>query len=73
MHPQVTTFGEVSGEKMKWFGGVRGPSGEIFCIPFSASSVLAIDPVSRTTSTFGYLPGEEKWAGGVLARNGLKR
>ena len=29
-----------------------------------------IDPATKTTTTFGSLPGSVKWTGGVLAPNG---
>ena len=37
----------------KWIGGVLAANGKILGIPYSAESVLEIDPVTRTAETFG--------------------
>jgi hypothetical protein len=66
-----STFGSVSGDQSKWTGGVLAPNGMIYGIPFSATSILKIDPTNDTVSTFGSLSGSAKWTGGVLAPNGM--
>jgi len=38
-------------------------------IPRDAAQVLKINPDSDTTSTFGDLPGTNKWNAGVVASN----
>ncbi|HPP78069.1 hypothetical protein, partial [Methanospirillum sp.] len=47
-----TTFGSLSGTN-KWVGGVLAPNGKIYGIPHDATTVLEIDPVSKTATTFG--------------------
>ena len=57
----------------KWQGGVLGPDGKIYCVPFNATSILIIDPQvgTATTSTMGAnLTGANKWQGGVLGPDG---
>jgi len=43
----------------------------IYGIPLNSAPVLKIDPTTDTASTFGSLSGTNKWAGGVLAPNGM--
>ena len=66
---QIDSFGSLSGT-IKWYGGVLAPNGKIYGIPYNATTILEIDPVSKTTTTFGSLSGTIKWYGGVLAPNG---
>ena len=57
----------------KWIGGVLHPkTHKIIGIPYAAESVLEVDPVERTTSTFGVVSSsvKRKWVDGVLAPNG---
>jgi hypothetical protein len=61
--------GSLSGTA-KWAGGVLAPNGKIYGIPYNSTTVLEIDPSTKTTSTFGSLSGTAKWYGGVLAPNG---
>ena len=68
--PVVSTFGSAGTGTLKWSGGVLAPNGKIYGIPRDSSTVLEIDPVARTISTFGSLAGTNKWIGGVLAPNG---
>jgi hypothetical protein len=71
----ATSFGSVVGN---WFGSVLAPNGNIYGIPASYTSVLEINPISRTANTFGNVgtnytssfPFLKNWAGGVLAPNG---
>ena len=67
--PQVSTFGSLTGS-IKWTGGVLAPNGKIYGIPYGSTTVLEIDPVTKTTTEFGSLSGSAKWSGGVLAPNG---
>ena len=66
----ATTFGSVGAGAAKWTGGVLAPNGKIYGIPYDTTTVLEIDPVNQTATTFGSLAGTAKWAGGVLAPNG---
>ena len=66
----ATAFGSLSDDSFKWIGGVLAPNGKIYGIPHGSSSVLEIDPVTQTTTTFGSLGDGYKWIGGVLAPNG---
>jgi len=63
------TFGaDLSGD-MKWQGGVLGPDGKIYGIPYNATDILIIDPVAGTAtrSDMGAsLQGSAKWSDGVL-------
>lgn len=57
----------------KWFGGVLAPNGKIYMVPYSASNVLILDPITNTynTTTITNLGSEQyKWQGGVVAPNG---
>ena len=60
--------------RYKWYGGVLGPDGRIYGIPFASESVLIIDPVAKTAdiTTITGLPGgySYKWRGGVLGPDG---
>jgi streptogramin lyase len=68
---ETSLFGNLPPSNLsKWVGGVLAPNGKIYGIPLRSTSVLEIDPVTRTISTFGNLPGSAKWYGGVLAPNG---
>ncbi len=71
--PAATTFasGALPGGAGAWVGGVLGPDGHIYGIPFDATQVLDIDPVAKTVSGFGDLPGERKYVGGVLGPDGI--
>ncbi len=68
-YKNATTFGSFTGS-IKLTGGVLAPNGKIYGIPFQATTVLEIDPVTKTTTEFGSLAGTYKWWGGVLAPNG---
>lgn len=57
-------------DQSKWAGGVLAPNGKIYGVPYNSTSVLEIDPLLDTTSTFGTLTGVAKWLGGVLAPDG---
>lgn len=64
-----------------WRGGVKGPNGKIYGIPSDAHHILVIDPSSNSTELIsldnhaddnGPLSyGKFKWAGGILAANGM--
>ena len=63
----------ISGTSDKWWGGVRGPDGKIYGIPYGAEDILIIDPAtnSATRSTLGAnLSGLSKWANGCLGPDG---
>ena len=69
----ISSFGNFSGSgSEKWVGGVLAPNGKIYCMPYSSTSVLIIDPVTNTadTTTISGLTGNNKWFGSVLAPNG---
>ena len=67
----LNRFGSVSGNTLKYSGGVLAPNGKIYCIPFLADTILVIDPIQSTTTTFASpLTTSNKWGGGVLAENG---
>ena len=73
-HSDVECSGSTHCGEEKWIGGVLVPSsGKIIGIPYAAESVLEIDPVARTTTTFGIVSSsvKRKWLDGVMGRNGL--
>ena len=54
----------------KWVGAVAA-LGKIFMLPYSAASVLVLDPVRHTVDTSIKVSTRAlKWEGGVLAPNG---
>jgi hypothetical protein len=65
----VNTFGNLSGT-LKWIGGVLAPNGKIYGIPYNSTTILEINPLTKTTTTFGNLTTPAGWVGGVLAPNG---
>ena len=66
---EISEFGSLPGSS-KWNGGVLAPNGKIYGIPYDSTTVLEIDPETKSTSTFGSVSGSGKWNGGVLAPNG---
>ena len=67
--PLLTSKTYTFKEKFKQIkGGVLAPNGKIYGIPYASTTVLEIDPVARTATTFGSVTGY--WQGGVLAPNG---
>ena len=66
----TTTITGLTGTN-KWYGGVLGPDGKIYGIPYNSASVLIIDPVAGTadTTTITGLTGSYKWRG-VLGPDG---
>ncbi|EGD80063.1 hypothetical protein PTSG_13026 [Salpingoeca rosetta] len=56
-----------------WVSGVVARNGKMYGVPFAATSVLILDPVSNdtdTTAMSGLSSQGEKWISGVLADNG---
>lgn len=70
----ATQFAGSYADVNKWFGGVLGPDGKVYGIPFHSSTILVIDPVSgtatRTTMGASIAGGIAQWAGGVLGPDG---
>eukprot|EP01047_Picozoa_sp_COSAG01_P002089 COSAG01_NODE_53_length_31352_cov_23.122452_11_plen_521_part_00 len=61
----------------KWAGGVLGADGRIYGIPYSAPTVLIINPITHVADTTTMVPAlispgspVNKWAWGTLAPNG---
>lgn len=67
----VSTFGSVGTGTFKWAGGVLAPNGFIYGIPFNATSILKVNPITLTTTTFGFFSGTSKWNNGVLGPDGI--
>jgi hypothetical protein len=78
----VSTFGNVTGG---WVGGCLSSNGKIYCPPYSGevtTSILKIDPIARTATTFGSIDLSYftpfgfsislyyGWQGAILAPNG---
>jgi hypothetical protein len=61
----------------KWARAVVGRDGRIYCMPYTATAILVIDPLTMTATleTYGLptsaLSGIRKWDGGVLASDGM--
>jgi streptogramin lyase len=66
------TFGIVAQTStFNWAGTVLGSNGKMYGIPLDSGSILEIDPIIGTATTFGNLSsGGFKWWGGFLAPNG---
>ena len=55
----------------KWYGGIRGLDGCIYCAPYTAGGILRINPKDDSVSIHGEFGlSEWKWHGGVLCENG---
>jgi thiol-disulfide isomerase/thioredoxin len=67
----TSTFGTLGATGGKWAGITTVPSGNMVCIPFNSTAILKVYTHNDSTATFGSLTGSSKWAGGVLAANGL--
>ena len=52
-HSELECAGAMHCGEEKWIGGVLAANGKIIGIPYAAESVLEIDPVARTATTFG--------------------
>ena len=68
-----SAMGATLSDSSKWVGGVLGPDGKIYGIPFYATDILIIDPIAGTASRSAMgatLSGSNKWAGGVLGPDG---
>ena len=69
----TSTISGLGTDIPKWQGGVLGPDGRIYGIPYHSESVLIIDPVAGTADTTtisGLGTGMPKWQGGVLGPDG---
>ena len=75
MTREVTQFGreKIPAGQNKWYGGIRGPDGAIYGIPYTANHVLKIIPETQEVvmlGDFSDVPGGWKWHGGTLAPDG---
>jgi len=53
----------------KWLGGSYGADGCIYGMPSDATTILRIDPITNTATTFGRVSNtNNKWQGGVLSQ-----
>ena len=72
----IGQFGtSISGTENKWWGGVKGPDGKIYGIPYNAKDILIIDPLTNTAtrSTMGADFSDvvsNRWASGCLGPDG---
>ncbi len=67
----VGTANDPFADPTNWGGAVLAPNGKIYGVPDGATNVLEIDPITKTTTTFGSLSSSNyKWWGGILAPNG---
>ena len=67
---EVTTFGaeDIPPGRNKWYGGIRGPDGCVYGVPYTANHVLKIDPKKQSVEMLGDfsdVPGGWRWHGGV--------
>jgi len=59
----------------KWYGGVLGPDGKIYGIPYISTDILIIEPVAGTAtiSNMGATHTRtNKWKGGEISPDGKK-
>jgi hypothetical protein len=83
--PTTSTFGAATEipfarpsywpPEFSYSGGALAPNGKIYCAPAESRTMLVIDPIAKTTSTFSLpFPPEDdassKYTGAVLAPNG---
>eukprot|EP01051_Picozoa_sp_SAG22_P012596 SAG22_NODE_1325_length_4736_cov_5.253397_4_plen_303_part_00 len=68
----TTSLAGLGSDYYKWSGGVLGPDGRVYGIPYKAEAVLVVDPAAMTTDTTSLagLGGGAKWFGGVLGPDG---
>jgi streptogramin lyase len=68
--PTISVIGTTSTSNAYW-GGVLARNGKIYCAPYNATSIMEIDPIRRTMTTFGTVAaGAAKYLGGALGPNG---
>lgn len=68
-----SSMGATLSGAAKWIGGVLGPDGNIYGMPFNGTDILIINPVAGTAarSAMGAtLTGTGKWLGGVMGPDG---
>ena len=68
--PELTSIADAGSGDFKWAGSVLAPNGLIYGVPYSAESVLIVDPTTNaldTTTIIGLPSTGGKWSGGVLA------
>lgn len=70
--PRLSVFGSLPAGRQKWYGGLLGSDGCVYCIPNCAEQVLKITPGPQpTVELFGDLPlGGWKWHGGCIGSDG---
>eukprot|EP00559_Dactyliosolen_fragilissimus_P003459 CAMPEP_0184859660 /NCGR_PEP_ID=MMETSP0580-20130426/4646_1 /TAXON_ID=1118495 /ORGANISM="Dactyliosolen fragilissimus" /LENGTH=562 /DNA_ID=CAMNT_0027356431 /DNA_START=32 /DNA_END=1720 /DNA_ORIENTATION=- len=52
----------------KWYGGIKGRDGCIYGMPYTATGVLRINPITDEVQLLGNFPqGGYKWHGGLMA------
>jgi spore maturation protein SpmB len=68
-----SSMGATLSDAAKWIGGVLGPDGNIYGMPFNVTDILIVNPVAGTAmrSAMGAtLTGTGKWLGGVMGQDG---
>ena len=74
-HPwtdEVSYFGDLGDAKAKWYGGILGPDGNMYCMPFAATRVLRVVTAEDRCEligpelTGGGAHGGYKYHGGLL-------
>jgi hypothetical protein len=63
---------DLGTDLLKWNDGVLADNGKIYGSPYRSTSVLEIDPITETVSTFGTLSSDiNKWYNITKANDGL--
>jgi len=64
-------FGNFVGSA-KWASSCLAPNGNIYFIPYIATQILELNPVTKVTTLFGDFTAvaSSRWVGGILAPNG---
>jgi DNA-binding beta-propeller fold protein YncE len=53
-----------------YFGGVLGPNGKIYTVPYNHSLLRVVDPENDTVSVIATVTGSQKYGGGSLGPDG---
>lgn len=63
-------FGSFLVDSESYRGTVLAQNGKLYGIPYRASQVVEIDPITKNISYFGSIGGDYRYMGGVLHPNG---
>lgn len=67
----MPTYEDIAYPATGFWGGTVADNGLLYYTPYSATTGMKVDPSTDTISTFGSLPGGNKYIGLVKASNGM--